>query len=265
MIQRRKNSPPSFAEGVRIRNVRANSLALVLALGVSGITACSRNDAPPRVEHLPIVFILVDALRPDHMGVYGFARDTTPALSVFRRDAVLFENAYAAAPKTVPSVPQTLTSSYFPDALPAPSLMKTVDDAGYRHTAAIVNNPYASKWIGRQQPTFASVVGEELSATQITDRALSWLESASDPRLLAYLHYLDTHTPYRPPATYAELFLDPVYDGPITDEFSDVAGAWAGRYQTVDQLRILDLYDATIRYTDEQLGRLFDGIRELDI
>ena len=196
------------------------------------------------------------------MGVYGYERDTTPMLEEFRRDAVVFTNAFAAAPKTVPSVPQILTSSHFPDALSASSLMAAARTAGYTETAAIINNPYASKWAGRQSPTFTTVVGEKLVAEEITDRGLDWLSAAATSRVLLYFHYLDTHTPYRPPERHAKRFLDPAYKGSIGNEFGDVVGAWSGRYREVDRLRIADLYDASIRYTDEQLGRLLEGLRE---
>jgi arylsulfatase len=237
-------------------------IAAVSFAAITMLAACNLYDEPPAVADAPVILILVDALRPDHMGVYGFERDTTPALDDFRNDAVLFTNAFAAAPKTVPSVPQLLTSSYFPDALAASSLMELARTAGYEKTAAIINNPYASKWAGRQNPSFANVVGEKLIADEITDRGLTWLDLASTSRVLLYLHYLDTHTPYRPPERHSIRFLDPTYAGPIGREFGDVVGAWSGKYRGVDRQRITDLYDASIRHVDEQLGRLFDGLRE---
>jgi hypothetical protein len=62
------------------------------------------SDAP-----LAIVY-LVDTLRADHTSTYGYARETTPELTKFSKDAVLFETAIAQAPWTKPSVASILTS-----------------------------------------------------------------------------------------------------------------------------------------------------------
>jgi arylsulfatase A-like enzyme len=57
-----------------------------------------------------VIVYLVDTLRADHTSAYGYARNTTPRLSEFARDSVLFETAIAHASWTKPSVASLFTS-----------------------------------------------------------------------------------------------------------------------------------------------------------
>ena len=62
-------------------------------------------------ERAPLVVVyLVDTLRADHTGPYGYARDTTPELDRFARDGVVFDQAIASASWTKPSVASLFTS-----------------------------------------------------------------------------------------------------------------------------------------------------------
>ena len=58
---------------------------------------------------LPVVFIVVDTVRADHLSVYGAERPTTPSLARRAEDAAVFEHAFATSPWTVPSIGSLLT------------------------------------------------------------------------------------------------------------------------------------------------------------
>jgi arylsulfatase A-like enzyme len=62
-----------------------------------------------------VIIISIDTLRADHLPAYGYKQVETPAIDGFRRDAVLFENAYAEVPLTLPSHMVMLTGSLPPD------------------------------------------------------------------------------------------------------------------------------------------------------
>jgi hypothetical protein len=69
---------------------------------------------------------------------------------------------------------------------------------------AIVNNPYVASWLRGAQPGFDAVeAGDALDARAITSAALRFLTAAGRCPTALYLHYLDTHTPYRAPARFA--------------------------------------------------------------
>ena len=60
------------------------------------------------------VLIVIDCLRPDHLGCYGYTRDTSPTIDALAQVGWHYERAYAAAPWTKPSV-----ASLFSSLLPA--------------------------------------------------------------------------------------------------------------------------------------------------
>ncbi|HEY7924851.1 MAG TPA: sulfatase-like hydrolase/transferase, partial [Vicinamibacteria bacterium] len=63
------------------------------------------------VQRAPLAILyLVDTLRADHTGVYGYKRNTTPELDAFAKEAIVFEAAVAHASWTKPSVASILTS-----------------------------------------------------------------------------------------------------------------------------------------------------------
>lgn len=87
---------------------------------------------------MPTVFVTVDALRADHVGQYGYRRETLPALDELVDAGTLFENAFSNAPYTRISVPSLLTSRYlaYQGLDQFPTVASTLSDAGV-HTALV--------------------------------------------------------------------------------------------------------------------------------
>src|SRR5262245_35135219 len=79
--------------------------ALVAVLALLVCCACSRHRERAAARERPsgIILIVIDALRADHVGAYGYARATTPNLDAIARDGVVFEQAFSAANWTKPS------------------------------------------------------------------------------------------------------------------------------------------------------------------
>lgn len=212
-----------------------------------------------------LLFITIDCLRADHLGSYGYTRDVSPRLDGLSIQGIRFANAFAGAPMTLPSIPQIFTSRLFPSR-DHPTLVSPLHEGGLS-TAAIVNNAWIPLWFSQgrhaEPPgTFDRMISGELDARTITDKALAWLDEHPRQRFALYLHYLDAHTPYRPPPDLVARYADPDYDGPIGDTFSDSVGADEGRYDEADRKRIIALYDASIRMIDDQIGRVLDSLRE---
>lgn len=65
-----------------------------------------------RPEGLNVLLITVDAMRPDHMSLHGYGRETTPRLQELAGEGAVFTHAYANSSWTVPSVPTMFTSLY---------------------------------------------------------------------------------------------------------------------------------------------------------
>ncbi len=218
-------------------------------------------DAEP--DDTSVVFITVDCLRADHLGSHGYSRDITPNLDALASTGVRFANAYANAPMTLPSIPQIFTSRVFPtrdqDILTHPIARAGISNAAY------VNNAWIPLWLsqgGHAEPpgTFDRLVSGDRDARAITDEALQWLDQHPTERFALYLHYLDAHTPYRPPREYIERYAAPDYTGPVGDTFNDSEGADTGKYNEADRKKIIALYDASIHYVDDQIGRVFEAL-----
>ncbi|MCM8812465.1 MAG: sulfatase-like hydrolase/transferase [Candidatus Omnitrophica bacterium] len=81
----------------------------VLIMAVSP-AAAAEHAAPPNV-----ILITIDSLRADHVGCYGYARDTTPFLDAFARTATRYQNCFSPATWTVPANYSMVTSLYLPE------------------------------------------------------------------------------------------------------------------------------------------------------
>jgi arylsulfatase A-like enzyme len=68
--------------------------------------------SPPEARRRNVVLVVVDTLSTRHLGLYGYARPTSPNLESLAAESVVFEQARAQAPCTFPSVSSLLTSRH---------------------------------------------------------------------------------------------------------------------------------------------------------
>ncbi|MSP70610.1 MAG: hypothetical protein EXR76_00185 [Myxococcales bacterium] len=68
--------------------------------------------APLGSKRHNVVILLIDTLRPDHLGLHGYGRETSPNLDAFAKTAMVFDSAFAAAPNTPRSMPSLFTGRY---------------------------------------------------------------------------------------------------------------------------------------------------------
>ncbi len=239
---------------------------------------------PPPVERTRpnVILISIDSLRADHVGAYGYAKPTTPALDTFIASGAMFADSYATSPWTLPSHASMFTGLY-PDAHMASRNDSRMDDAV--HTAAeaflaagydtqgIVCAPFLRQAYNIHQGF--NGYDEEIARTKrpnirqiktsesINKKALRYLKKrAANPQpFFLFLHYWDVHYDYNPPAKYVALF-DPDYDG-------DIDGANISKRKDLipgmderDLEHIIALYDGEIRYTDDYLGKLLAYLDE---
>ena len=226
---------------------------------------------PGREAPLAIVY-LVDTLRADHTGVYGYERSTTPELDAFAEDAVVFEQAIAHSSWTKPSVASILTSLLpgqhravqLRDAL-APSnatLARRLDERGWATGAAIANSVIygAESAFDPGFDFFAGLHGEDdrrtklVDAEVVVDAALGWLKSRQGLPSFVYVHTMDPHVPYTPPPPFDRMFEPhPNEEHPARDPRTDFK-------EPLDRERMVAQYDGEIAYGDREFGRF---VREL--
>jgi len=220
-----------------------------------------------------VILITLDTLRADHVGLYGYKRDTTPNLDRFAEQSIVFERAFSQASSTLPSHqslfqsrPASATSE---DGL---ALAEVLAERGFR-TAAFTGGGNVSGKLGFARG-FEIYEEDENGLAGSLPKAVSWLREHRGERFFLFLHTYDIHLPYDPPEPHASMFTHS-YMGPIrgdntreilrgvshlTDGAEDV-----GKLDTEDRERIVALYDGGLHYTDAQLVHFFDLMLELDL
>lgn len=86
-----------------------NQCALICMV-LAPAAGCTRSA--PGAKDGPIVLIVVDTLRADHMSCYGYPRPTSPAMCALAEDGVRFERAYTTQTTTTPAIASMLTGLY---------------------------------------------------------------------------------------------------------------------------------------------------------
>jgi arylsulfatase A-like enzyme len=81
---------------------------LVAPLAAALLGACSA----PLPEHVDVLLVTVDTLRPDHLSCYGYTRQQTPHIDQLAAEGALFEQAVSDTPWTTPSMASVLTGQY---------------------------------------------------------------------------------------------------------------------------------------------------------
>ncbi len=241
------------------------------------LCACS-----PEVADLPppnVLLISVDSLRADHLGCYGYERDTSPAIDALADGGVIFEHAIAQAPWTLPSHTSLLTSLYSRThqvndvkrqlAPQVPTLASVLEEAGYA-TRAVVSGPFmqARFGLGKGFQVYDDTLAkmghreshEAVTATATYERAMELLEDAPEPFFL-FVHFWDVHYDYKPPAPYDTQF-DPDYAGSITSERFMKNEAIHPGMAASDLDHIEALYDGEIAWTDEHIAKLLTGLAQ---
>src|SRR5262249_8346100 len=83
---------------------------VALLVVLAGLPCCGAGDRERPLQARGVVLVSIDTLRPDHLGCYGYHEPTSPHIDAFGGEAVLFREAIAHAPSTLPSHASLLTS-----------------------------------------------------------------------------------------------------------------------------------------------------------
>lgn len=262
--------------GERTRRRAAILAALGIGIVIAVLLLARADDPPPR----NVLVLLIDALRADHLGSYGYHRPTSPSLDALAARGVRFARAVSASNRTrsaMPSLWTGLLPSHHgalerndvlgPGVVTAAELLRAHGHA----TAALVANPILTRQFGLDQ---GFDLYEEIdvvvrpgegwqrheSASKLQAAFLRWLDTERDPErpFLAWIHYWDVHGPYLPPPGYAEM-LPPEGTRPLTtDESARIQDAL--RLPVDDWHHYVSRYDAEIRYVDDRIAELLAAL-----
>jgi len=226
------------------RLIVAVAVALTLLAGCRSTTTEAEDEDP---QPMNVLFIIIDTLRTDHVGSYGYERDTTPNLDLLELESARFERAYSHSPWTMPSIASIWTSqdpkqhglAVWRDVLGEQhvTLAEVLQENGYRTEAVVSHDIIVAKYgFGQGFDVYDSSalrLGKSLqikSSEHVTDCGIEALDRAGDEPFFLAMHYFDPHKRYLQ-----------------HEEFR------FGRFK-------MDRYDAEIAYTDHHIGRLLDHL-----
>ncbi|HIJ71850.1 MAG TPA: sulfatase-like hydrolase/transferase [Planctomycetes bacterium] len=234
------------------------------------------KEKPPN-----IIVLTVDTLRADHMALYGYHRDTMPAIEKLAKSAVVFDQAVVSRGNTRASYASMLTSlHHFHHGVynnnwvlheNFTTLPEVLKKAGY-HTAGFVSNfvlvgnlsgcdqgfdVYDDRVEERElnRPNFERSAGGTLKAI------LEWLQNEPPQPFFLFTNFIDPHGPYTPPKRFRDLYK--------THKVKTLNRKQITSYQYVeDSLNYydyVDRYDAEIAYVDQVLGELIETLKSKNL
>jgi len=231
------------------------------------------RDARPN-----ILLVSMDTTRSDHLSAYGYPRRTTPRLEKLAAQGVRFDTAYSPSATTAPTHASLFTGRYpithgvskngYPLSPRFETLAELLSNGGFETAGIVSSYVLTAKFgLGRGFDLYDEDFSEAMvpqgvtlweghevegkfygSADDTTRRALDFLETRSQPErpFFLFVHYFDPHDPYLPP---------PGYEPPFRP----------GRKEALKLKRTIFLYDTLIAFTDQEIGRLLDGLTRLGL
>ncbi|MBW1854997.1 MAG: sulfatase, partial [Deltaproteobacteria bacterium] len=220
-----------------------------------------------------IILISLDTLRADHLGTYGYHRNTSPFIDAFAKEGIVFENAVVQSPWTLPSHMSIMTSLY-----PAfhgvrktgehladehVTLAELMREEGYL-TAAFTDGGYLRGVFGFNQGFDIYYDSRRGGLKLILPKVIRWLEVIKQSPFFLFIHCYDIHAPYDPPPPYDSIFHDFTYTGSLFPSNEIMGAAWKNKLKVNDEdLRhFVALYDGGIRYADEMIGTFLSYLQD---
>lgn len=224
-------------------------------------------------KNFNVIIVLEDALRPDHLSLYGYAKKTSPFKDRWSRNGVVFSRAVSQATSTRMSVASMMTSLYgvatgvwtLQDSLNANyvTLAEVMRHQGFA-TASFIQNGNAGVYAGLHQG-FSTLFNKSVlgQADKIYNRDLyKWMDDHKDRNFFIYLHLIDPHAVYDPPPPYDSIFL------PGTDNFHPVKynkylDPPHDRNPTLEKR--ISRYDGEIKYNDDFFKEFLQKLEKYDL
>lgn len=255
------------------RGSRLGILGLLLLGALLGRAAFAQVPGPH--ERWSVLLLTLDCLRPDHMSLYGYARETTPQLDKFARESLVFENAFSTSAWTVPGI-VSLVTGYYPPVhgqngrfgfydKEMPSPLRLLAEQGYDVLGSDIKGPGHEDLGYQGKPAYEG----------------PWLEQfvkmrASNPKpFFVWIHLNSVHLPYAPSEKNASRWMDTSRESVgvaavrehrmiLRQEQAGLEYKHASNVAFVaeDAPTIRALYDGEVADLDESLGKALQGMRE---
>jgi arylsulfatase A-like enzyme len=213
-----------------------------------------------------LVWVSQDTVRADHLSAYGYSRRTTPVLEGLARDAVVFDNGMAAASWTLPSLASQMTSR-LPSRHGATlqnvgrdvskrTVFEALAEQGFT-VMGVTGNHFVSAAFSLAQG-FDALRYTALRADDVNRLVFTSVAEWDGGDLALFVHYMDPHFGYNPPAPFHTMFTDAGYKG--KQQGYDF-GHLKRDSDPADIEQVKALYDGEVAFTDKEIGRLLEGLR----
>jgi len=215
-----------------------------------------------------IILITLDALRADHLGCYGYPKDTSPFIDSIAKESIVFRDCIVQSASTVPSMSSIFTSKFpYIDGAVTPqytlgqkymTLAESLKERGYT-TVAISGHKYVKKMFGFSRGF--DYYNDDYKRWRNADEFLEIVTNFFDEKdikrsFFLWMHIREPHAPYIELDDYIKHFSEP-FAGEIESQQYEICGS----KHFLTNKKINDLvarYDGNIRYADDNLKKIFD-------
>lgn len=259
------------------------ALLLTAACGVEEPAGPSGAELPLRPN---IVLVTIDTLRADHLGCYGYFRDTSPRIDGFAKEGVVFDAAYATMATTLPSHASILTARYPLEHGILANLMhggkpfgwkpgmvsfaQVAKEAGYATAGFVSAAPLKQQsGIAEGFDTWSEPAQVERAAGETLADVLPWLRSSAVQPFFLWVHFYDPHWKHRAPPPFDRLFHGDEeaaeLDRWIAERGIGDSAVRTNARKTTETRAAINDYCGEVRYADDQFGVLLDELKKLGL
>lgn len=267
--------------------MKLSRIILSLAAG-SLLFASACSEVATKSARPNVVLISIDSLRSDHLGCYGYERNTSPTIDRLAGEGARFANALSTTSWTLPAHASMFTgllnqshgvigdNRYLVDE--HVTLAEVLRDGGYQ-TAGFYGAPYLHPTFGmdqgfdayessgvgwrdiaeedfREKTSKGQVEsGSDITGPRTVAAVAGWLENLDEGPFFLFVHLWDVHFDYNPPEHYVELF-DPDYAGDLDASGLHGNPSVHAGMDPRDLEHLIALYDGEIRFTDDSLDQI---------
>ncbi len=256
--------------------VPLRSRSVLVAAGLLlGLVGCERPEPEP-TRALNVILVSIDTLRADHLGCYGYSRDTSPTIDAIARTGVRFDAAFSQRGLTFPSIASILTSKY-PYTHGVVGMFEAVLSEEHETLAAVMKENGHRTVAFNAHLAFTEKTGfhrgfDEFRLFHSDDEPgmfaaiAEWLEVEGDRPFFLWVHSFGPHSPYQPPGPWLTRFTDPDYTGPYDGAQKPLYEvSRKGELSEADRDQIVALYDGKIAWVDHLLAGLVEALDTLGL
>ena len=281
-VQSRRRGAPRLPVRVPARNLAALLVAGTVMMSSPPVYSQPGQPPPKSLKDYNLIVIMIDALRADHLGCYGYERKTSPFIDSLAAQGVLFERSLSNSSFTRETI-AALMSGLLPSniggtgwhAKPPDHTVnfgQLFQEAQYRTGFFSASTMLTRFTGGFDEVEFMPRPDGKCSrkGPAVSAAALEFVKGCGGRKFMMYLHYLDPHAPYDPPREFHLRFTERPFPHPV----NLVSGVRRSCARLIKQgfgpveARFDDLvlrYDAEIAHTDHSIEILFRELEQLKV